>query len=83
MMTGSFSFSLNEDEDRNKAIAYLNKNHPAIPLFYATSNVPDDIFSGSLPTTVVINKDQKIVLKKQGMAGYNTEHFIRQLKELL
>ncbi len=74
---------MNEDEDRNKAIAYLNKNHPAIPLFYATGNVPDDIFSGSLPTTVVLNKGLKIVLKKQGMAGYNTEHFIRQLKELL
>jgi thiol-disulfide isomerase/thioredoxin len=74
---------MNEDEDRNKAMEYLNKNHPGIPLFYATSNVPTDIFGGSLPTTLVLNKELKIVLKKQGMAGYNTEHFIRQLKQLL
>jgi len=74
---------MNEDEDRNKAIEYLKKNHPGIPLFYAAGNVPTDIFSGSLPTTLVLNKQQKIVLKKEGMAGYNTDHFIRQLKELL
>ena len=74
---------MNEDEDRNKAIEYLKKNHPTIPLLYATGSVSTEIFSGSLPTTLVINKEQKIVLKKEGIAGYNTEHFIRQLKELL
>lgn len=74
---------LNEDEDRIKALEYIKKNHPAIPLFYAEGNVSTDIFSGSLPTTLVLNKEQKIVLKKEGIAGYNTDHFIRQLKELL
>jgi|SRR6185312_198973 len=74
---------MNEDEDKNKAIQYLQKNHFSIPLHYASGNVPKEIFSGTLPTTIVINKEGKIVLKHQGMAGYNSENFIRQLKELL
>jgi len=36
-----------------------------------------------LPTTIVLNKEGKIVLKHEGMAGYDTEDFMRQLKELL
>lgn len=74
---------MNEDEDKNKAIAYLEKNSFTIPLFYSSGNVPREIFSGSLPTTIVLDKEGKIVLKHQGMAGYDTEGFIRQLKELL
>jgi thiol-disulfide isomerase/thioredoxin len=74
---------MNEDEDKNKAIEYLEKNSFTIPLFYSSGNVPRKIFSGSLPTTLVLDKEGKIVLKHQGMAGYDTEGFIRQLKELL
>jgi len=74
---------INEDEDKNKAIEYLEKNSFTIPLFYSSGNVPREIFSGSLPTTIVLDKEGKIVLKHQGMAGYDTEGFIRQLKELL
>ena len=74
---------INEDEDKNKAIEYLKKNSFTIPLFYSSGNVPREIFSGSLPTTIVLDKEGKIVLKHQGMAGYDTEGFIRQLKELL
>jgi thiol-disulfide isomerase/thioredoxin len=74
---------MNEDDDKNKAIQYLEKNHFTIPLFYSSGNVPHEIFSGSLPTTVVLDKEGKIVLKHQGMAAYNTEDFIRQIEELL
>ncbi|MEO5908464.1 MAG: TlpA disulfide reductase family protein [Ginsengibacter sp.] len=73
---------MNEDEDRNKAIQYLKKNSFTIPLYYSSGIVPREVFSGSLPTTIVLNKEGKIVLKHQGMAGYDTNDFIRQLKEL-
>jgi thiol-disulfide isomerase/thioredoxin len=74
---------MNEDEDKTKAIQYLEKNHFTIPLYNRSGEVPNEIFSGTLPTTIVINKDGKVVLKHQGMAGYNTEAFMKQLKELL
>jgi thiol-disulfide isomerase/thioredoxin len=74
---------MNEDEDKTKAIRYIEKNHLAIPLHYPADNVPNEIFSGTLPTTVVLDKNGKVVLKHSGMANYNTDEFIRQLKELL
>ena len=74
---------MNEDEDKLKPTEYLKKNNLTIPLFYRSGNVPNEIFSGTLPTTIVLNKEGKIVLKHEGMAGYDTEDFMRQLKELL
>jgi len=74
---------MNEDNDRSKAIQYLQKNHFTIPLFYSSGDVPNEIFSGTLPTTVVLDKEGKIVLRHQGMASYNSDDFIRQLNGLL
>lgn len=74
---------INEDDDKQKARNYLEKNQYTIPLYSSSGAVPDEIYSGSLPTTIVMNKEGKIVLKKEGMAGYDTNAFMKQLKDLL
>ena len=81
---GRFVFVfMNEDEDKTKAIKYLEKNYYTMPLYSSAGNIPNEIYSGALPTTIVLNKEGKVVLKKDGMAGYNTDSFIKQLKDLL
>ena len=72
---------VNEDEDRKKAINYIENNNFSIPLYNRLS-VSEEIFSGTLPTTIVLDKEGKIVLKHEGMADYDNEKFINQLKEL-
>jgi len=74
---------INEDDDQQKAMDYLEKNHFNLPIYKRAGNIPNAIFSGTLPTTIVINKEGKIVLKKEGMAGYGSESFIGQLNDLL
>ena len=74
---------INEDEEKNKAAAYLAKNNFTMPLHYRSGNMPKEIFSGTLPTTVVLNKNGELVLKQTGMATYDSEDFINQLKALL
>lgn len=74
---------INEDDDKDKAKNYLQQHEYTIPLYSRSGTVPNEIFSGSLPTTLVINKEGKIVLKKEGMAGYDTDEFMQQLKDLL
>ena len=74
---------INEDEDKSKAAAYLAKNNFTMPLHYRSGNIPEEIFSGTLPTTVVLNKNGEVVLKQTGMATYDSEDFINQLKALL
>ena len=73
---------VNEDDDKSKAIQFIEKNNFSFPI-YNRLRVPSQIFSGTLPTTVVLNKQGNIVLKHEGMADYNNKEFIRQLKALL
>src|SRR6185437_7017191 len=65
--------SINEDDDKSKANAYLENNDFSFPIFYASGNVPGEIFAGTLPTTIVLSKQGRIVLKHEGSAGYNTD----------
>ena len=74
---------MNEDDNLQKATDYLDKNHFDLPIYKRAGEVPNAIFSGTLPTTIVINKEGKIVLKKEGMAGYDSDSFIKQLNDLL
>ncbi|MEO8943076.1 MAG: TlpA disulfide reductase family protein [Ginsengibacter sp.] len=73
---------MNEDDDKAKAVRYIEDNQLAIPFLYPIDQVPVEIFSGTLPTTVVLDKKGKVVLKHSGMAKFDTDDFIRQLKEL-
>ncbi len=72
---------VNEDDNKSKAIRFIENNQLAIPL-YNCAEVPPEIFSGTLPTTIVLNKEGKIVWKHHGMADYDNDQFIGQLKEL-
>jgi thiol-disulfide isomerase/thioredoxin len=74
---------LNEDNDTANAAYYLQSNRFDIPLLSISGGVSPEIYSGSLPTTVVLNKYGQIVYKHEGIAKYNTTEFIQQLKDLL
>ena len=74
---------INEDDDKIKAKQYLEKNQFNLPLFSRSGNVPPEIFSGTLPTTIVLDTEGKIVLQHTGMAAYNSDDFIKQMKDLL
>jgi thiol-disulfide isomerase/thioredoxin len=74
---------ISEDDDFDKAKDYWQKNGWEMPLYYRTSAVPATFFSGSLPTTAIINAKGELVMKHEGIASYNTSAFISQLRELL
>ena len=74
---------INEDEDQAKATAYLQKNNFSMPVITRAGQIPPEVFSGTLPTTVVLNKEGKVVMKKEGLANYNNKDFLKQLEDLL
>lgn len=80
--TGFVFLFVNEDDDKTKAIEYIEKNHFSFPVYYTSGDVPPEFFKGTLPTTIVINKQGKIVLNHEGLGGYDSDSFIRQLNEL-
>lgn len=78
-----FFLTINEDTDISKAKAYLAKEKSSIPLFMTNGYVPEGIYSGVLPTTVVLDKNGKIRLHQTGFANYASEKFIKQMEALI
>ncbi len=74
---------ITEDEDVSKATDYLNKNNYNIPVFKLSGNISPGLYRGTLPTTIVLNKQGRMVYKHEGIAGYNSPAFLQQLKALL
>jgi thiol-disulfide isomerase/thioredoxin len=72
------------DADGNPggALQFLQKKHFAMPVYAAISNVPANVASGTIPTTVVLNKKGEMVYHHQGVADYTNEEFVDYLKKL-
>ena len=74
---------INEDDDAAKAKSFLQKKGYTLPMMTRGGSIPAEIYNGTLPTTVVLNKEGNIVFKHEGLAKYNSTTFINQLKALL
>jgi thiol-disulfide isomerase/thioredoxin len=72
------------DVDGNfvKSKKFLANRNADLPLVKAEVVIPENIFSGTLPTTLVINKKGEIVFHEQGVANYGTKKFEAFLVEL-
>ncbi|WP_326983596.1 TlpA disulfide reductase family protein [Chryseobacterium sp. MYb264] len=75
--------TINLDDDINAGKKFLEKNNYTIPFLVSNGNIPQEIYNGSLPTTVVLDKNGKIRLKHTGMADYSKDSFYQQLEELI
>lgn len=75
--------TINLDDDVNAGKKFLEKDKYTIPFLVSTGNIPTEIYNGSLPTTVVLDKQGKIRLHHTGMADYSKDSFYQQLEELI
>jgi thiol-disulfide isomerase/thioredoxin len=73
------------DSDFTKAQAYMDRKKYKLPVYNFASNLPESIFKGSLPTTIVFDKKGRVSFNGEGAANYSSPKFItfiNQLKEL-
>lgn len=75
--------TINEDDDPATGKAYLEKEKFSVPMYQSSGNVPAEIYSGSLPTTVVLDKNGKVRLHHAGFANYASDKFVKQIEELI
>lgn len=73
---------MNEDEDKQKAINYLKKEGFDMPVMTGASSISSELYSGTLPTTIVLNKAGEVAMKHEGMAKYSSGSFIKDFNEL-
>lgn len=78
-----FFLMINEDSDPSTAKTYLNKEKYSVPLYRSVGSVPKEVYSGSLPTTVVLDKKGKVRLHHTGFANYSSAGFLKQIDELI
>lgn len=73
---------LDTDQNMNKAQRFMTRKKLTLPVHNATSGIPDVLFKGALPTTVVLNKKGQIVYKGEGAANYADEKFVAMMRKL-
>ena len=71
--------------DDNTALgkSYLKEKGFTVPFLTPAGNIPDVLYSGSLPTTVVLDRKGEIRLHHKGLADYSKDSFYKQIDELL
>lgn len=70
------------DSDFLKAQQYMDRKGYKLPVYNAVSSIPEAIFKGSLPTTVVFDKRGRVSYNEVGAANYASEKFIAFIKKL-
>ena len=80
---GVIFLTVNLDEDPGVGEAYLKKEQFTVPFLVPAGAIPSVYFSGSLPTTVVLDKNGGIRLQHAGMADYSKASFYKEIDALL
>ncbi|MGB7784717.1 MAG: TlpA disulfide reductase family protein [Salinimicrobium sp.] len=76
-----FYFISSEEPEAIKS--FLQKKELNIPVYLPLSAGPEQMQSNTLPTTYVISREGKIVVKKTGSANWNAKSFRSTLDGLL
>ncbi|MGV3704380.1 MAG: TlpA family protein disulfide reductase [Arcticibacter sp.] len=71
------------DGDLPASSAFMKKRAFEMPLYMATSKLPESYFSGSLPTTVVLDKQGDIAFHHVGAADYSNPKFFTFIDQLI
>lgn len=77
-----YFLTLNEDKNFSVARSFMEKEKYVVPFFKTKGTVPAEIYSGSLPTTIVLDKNGNVRYRNEGFANYNSDKFVQQMEEL-
>lgn len=67
---------------KEETISFLEKNNLDLPVFYPTSQIPKSWLGGSIPTTIILDKEGKVAAKQEGMADFSKPEVYDFLVEL-
>lgn len=70
------------DSNFEKSLSYMNKRQYKMPVYSMASSMPENLFRGSLPTTIVFDKKGRISFHEEGAANYGSEKFVDFIKQL-
>ncbi|RBL91479.1 TlpA family protein disulfide reductase [Chitinophaga flava] len=71
------------DSNVEKAKGFMKEHGYQLPVALMAGEVPDKVYSGTLPTTLVIDKAGRIVFRETGAADYSSRKFRDFVGQLL
>jgi thiol-disulfide isomerase/thioredoxin len=66
----------------NKSVPFMSRNGYQLPVYSFAGPIPDGFLTGSIPTTFVVDKTGKIVIRHEGAADYSNQKFINYFLQL-
>ena len=70
------------DGDLGKSTRFMADRKYELPVYKVESDVPERIFAGSLPTTIVFDKQGRLSLQHEGAADYADKKIVDFLNKL-
>ncbi|NAS32757.1 redoxin family protein [Flavobacteriaceae bacterium R38] len=71
------------NENAKTVNTFFNKNGYKLPVYQSRKKAPEILFSRSIPTTYLIDKEGKIVIEKTGAADWDSKKVKDQIDLLL
>ncbi|WP_293309608.1 TlpA family protein disulfide reductase [Pedobacter sp. UBA5917] len=70
------------DGDFAKSTKFMADRKYAMPVYKVESDIPEKLFAGALPTTVIFDKQGRLSFRHEGVANYADQKIIDFLKKL-
>lgn len=70
------------DSKLPEAQKFMQKKKYGMPVYEVASNIPEQLFKGNLPTTIVFDKQGRISFNEEGAANYGHKKFIEFMLQL-
>jgi thiol-disulfide isomerase/thioredoxin len=70
------------DSKLPEAQQFMQKKKYSMPVYELASNIPEQLFKGTLPTTIVLDKKGRISFNEEGAANYAHKKFIAFMLQL-
>lgn len=71
------------DSNLKKSQRFLDKRNYKTPLYESLNGFPASIYRGAVPTTMVFDREGKLIMHYEGAADYANENFIREFDKFI
>lgn len=71
------------DSNLKKAQRFLDRRIFQIPLYESLNGFPASLFRGAVPTTMVFDREGKVIMYYEGAADYTHESFMRKFDDFV
>ena len=72
------------DVDNNsiKSTAFMKEKKFSLPVYSLAGDIPREYFSGTLPTTIILDKSGNIAFQHEGLADYSSAKMVEYIKKM-